>query len=139
VLGISRLGAIGIAVSCGFLIGRFDLRRIMFLVLLISGGLTVLMGVASARLMGIILFLQALCVTAFFPAGLIAIAKTFNREMRSLATGIIFFLGGVPGAGLIPYLLGLSGDLYSFRLGITILGILVALSSRLVFNLKELE
>lgn len=138
ILGTSRLGAIGVAISCGFLIDRFDLRRIMFFVLLVVGVLTVLMGVVSVRFMGVILFLQACCVTAFFPAGLVAIAKTFSREMRSLASGIIFFMS-VPGAGLIPYLLGVSGDLYSFRLGIIILGICVALSSRLVFNLKELE
>ncbi|MCX5810381.1 MAG: MFS transporter [Proteobacteria bacterium] len=139
ILGISRLGAIGVAISCGFLIDRFNMRWVMFLVLLITGGLTVLMGVVSARFIGIILFLQAFCVTAFFPVGLVAIAKTFSREMRSLATGIILALSIVSGGGLIPYLLGLSGDLYSFRLGITILGIFAALSSRLVFNLKELE
>ncbi|MBA4417379.1 MAG: hypothetical protein C0392_05660 [Syntrophus sp. (in: bacteria)] len=139
ILGISRLGAIGVAISCGFLIDRFNLRWVMFLVLLITGCLTVLMGVVSARFIGIILFLQAFCVTAFFPVGLVAIAKTFNREMRSLATGIILALSIVSGGGLIPYFLGLSGDLYSFRLGIIILGVFVALSSRLVFNLKELE
>jgi len=139
ILGISRLGAIGVAISCGFLIDRFNLRWVMFLVLLITGVLTVLMGVVSARFVGIILFLQAFCVTAFFPVGLVAIAKTFSREMRSLATGIILALSIISGGGLIPYLLGLSGDLYSFRLGITILGIFVALSSRLVFNLEELE
>jgi sugar phosphate permease len=138
-LGISRLGAIGVTISCGFLIDRFDLRRIMFLVLLITGVLTVLMGVASVRFVGTILFLQAFCGAAFFPACLVAIAKTFNREMRSLATGLILFLTAIPGNGLIPYLLGVSGDLYSFRLGIAILGTFVAVSSGLVFNLKELE
>ena len=137
-LGVSRLGGIGVAIACGFLIDRFDVRRIIFLVLLIAGGLTILMGVASARYIGTILFLQACCVTAFFPAGLVAIAQAFSREMRSLASGIIFFMS-VPGAGLIPYLLGVSGDLYSFRLGIIILGVCIALSSKLVFNLKELE
>jgi NNP family nitrate/nitrite transporter-like MFS transporter len=139
ILGISRLGAIGVAISCGFLIDRLNLRRVMFFVLIITGGLTVLMGVAPARFMGIVLFLQAFVVTAFFPVGLVVMAKTFSREMRSLATGIILASSIVCGGGLIPYLLGLSGDLYSFRLGITILGIFVALFSRLVYNLKELE
>jgi len=139
ILGISRLGAIGVAISCGFLIDRFNLRIILFLVLLITGILTVLMGMASARFIGVVLFLQAFCVTAFFPVFLVAIAKTFSREMRSLATGVILALSMVSGGGLIPYLLGLSGDLYSFRLGITILGVFVALSSLVVFRLEELE
>ena len=119
--------------------GRFNLRKIMFIVMFITGALTVLMGLVSVRYIGIVLFLQAFFVTAFFPAGLIAIAKTFSREMRSLATGIILAVSIGSGGEIIPYLLGVSGDTISFRLGITILGILRALSSRLIFNLKELE
>jgi MFS family permease len=108
-------------------------------VLLITGILTVLMGLASARFIGIILFLQAFCVTAFFPVGLVAIAKTFSREMRSLATGIILAVSIISGGGLVPYLLGLSGDLHSFGLGITIFGVFVSVSSLAVFHVKELE
>jgi hypothetical protein len=46
---------------------------------------------------------------------------------------------GIFGFGLIPYLLGFAGDLLSFRLGISLLGILVSLSSLLIFSLKELK
>jgi len=139
ILGLSRLGAIGMAIACSFLIGRFNLRKTMLIVMIITGALTVLMGLVPVRYIGIVLFLQAFFVTAFFPAGLVAIAKTFNREMRSLATGIILAVSIGSGGGIIPYLLGVSGDTISFRLGITILGIVTALSSSLVFNLKELE
>jgi NNP family nitrate/nitrite transporter-like MFS transporter len=139
ILGFSRLGAIGMSITCGFLMDRFNLKRIMFIVMIITGAFTVLLGLVSVRYIGIVLFLQALFVTVFFPVGLVAIAKTFSREMRSLATGIILAVSIVSGGGIIPYLLGVSGDTISFRLGITILGIFTALSSRLVFNLKELE
>ncbi len=139
ILGFSRLGAIGMAIGCGLLMHRFNLRKIMSTVLIITGVLTVLMGLVSVRYIGVVLFLQAFFVTAYFPAGLVAIAKTFSREMRSLATGIILGVSIVSGAGIIPYLLGVSADAISFRLGITVLGILTALSSKLVFNLKELE
>jgi NNP family nitrate/nitrite transporter-like MFS transporter len=139
ILGISRLGAIIVAIACGFLIDRFNLRKIMFLVMIITSVLTVLMGLVSVRYIGIVLFLQAFCVTAFFPVGLVAMAKTFSREMRSLATGIIVAVSIVFGGGVIPYVLGISGDMISFRVGITILGIFVGLSSTLIFHLKELE
>jgi NNP family nitrate/nitrite transporter-like MFS transporter len=139
ILGVSRLGSVAVAIACGFLIDRFNLKKIMFLVMIITGVFTVIMGLVSVRYIGIVLFLQAFFVTAFFPVGLVAIAKTFNREMRSLATGIILALAIAFGGGIIPYLLGVSGDLYSFRLGITILGIFVGLSSTLIFHLKELE
>jgi NNP family nitrate/nitrite transporter-like MFS transporter len=139
ILGVSRLGSVAVAIACGFLIDRFNLKKIMFLVMIITGVFTVFMGLVSVRYIGIVLFLQAFFVTAFFPVGLVALAKTFNREMRSLATGIILALAIAFGGGIIPYLLGVSGDLYSFRLGITILGIFVGLSSTLIFHLKELE
>ena len=139
ILGFSRLGAVGMAIAFSFLMGRFNLRKIMFIVMIITGGLTVLMGLVSVRYIGIVLFLQAFFVTALFPVGLVAIAKIFSREMRSLATGIILAVSIVSGGGIIPYLLGVSGDTISFRLGITILGIFTALSSRLIFNLKGLE
>ena len=139
ILGISRLGAVVVAIACGFLIDRFNLRKIMFLVLIITSIFTVLLGLVSVRYIGIVLFLQAFFVTAFFPVGLVALAKTFNREMRSLATGIILALSIVFGGGILPYMLGVSGDMISFRLGITILGIFVALASTLIFHLKELD
>jgi NNP family nitrate/nitrite transporter-like MFS transporter len=139
ILGFSRFGAVGTAFACGFLMDRFNLRKTMFIVMIITGAFTVLMGMVSVRFIGIVLFLQAFFVTAFFPVGLVAIAKTFSREMRSLATGIILSVSIVSGSGIIPYLLGVSGDTISFRLGITILGIFTALSSGLIFNLKELK
>ncbi len=139
ILGLSRLGAIVVAIVCGFLIDRLNLRRMMFLVMIITSFLTVSMGVVSANYIGIVLFLQAFFVTAFFPVGLVAIARTFTREMRSLATGIINAISMAVGGGLIPYFLGISGDTVSFRLGITILGVFVGLASILVFHLKELE
>lgn len=139
ILGFSRLGAIGMAIGCGLLMHRFHLRKLMSTVMIMTGVLTILMGLASTRYIGIVLFLQAFFVTAFFPAGLVGIAKTFSRETRSMATGIILAVAMLSGAGIIPYLLGVSGDAISFRLGIMILGILTVLSSGLIFNLKELE
>jgi NNP family nitrate/nitrite transporter-like MFS transporter len=139
ILGISRLGSIVVAIACGFLIDRFNLRKIMFIMMIVTSFFTVLLGLVSVRYIGVVLFLQAFFVTGFFPVGLVAIAKTFSREKRSLATGIILALSIVFGGGIMPYFLGVSGDLYTFRLGITILGILAALASTLIFHLNELE
>lgn len=139
ILSISRLVAIGVAVACGFLVDRFSLKRMMFSMLLMTGIFTVLMGLSPVKYTGMALFFQAFFVTGFFPIGLVAIARTFGREARSLATGMIlaasFFIGG----GVMPWLLGVSGDLYSFRLGIVILGALTMFISSLVFRLREIK
>jgi len=138
-LGVSRFGGIAVAILCGFLVDRFSLRKIMFMMVLLTGIFTVLMGVASVRYVGIFLFFQALVVTGFFPLGLVSMARMFNREIRGLATGLTLTIGVICGGGLMPYLLGLSGDLLSFRFGISMLGIAVILSSGLIFSLKEIK
>jgi MFS family permease len=139
VLGVSRLGGVVVAIVCGLLVDRFSLRKITFSMLLLTGLFTVLLGVATVRFIGITLFFQVIFVTGFFPMGLVSVARTFDRETRGMATGLILAFGMMVGSGLIPYLLGLSGDLISFRLGIVLLGILVIASSWLLFYLKELE
>jgi hypothetical protein len=83
--------------------------------------------------------LQAVLVTGFFPVGLVAIARMFSREMKSMATGFILTMAIALGVGVIPYFLGISGDLVSFKFGIAIFGILVTLSSGLVFYLKGFQ
>jgi MFS family permease len=138
-LGISRLGGIGVALVTGFVIDKLNLRKGLWLITFITGIFTVLMGVVSVKYVGLILFLQAVVVTGFFPLGFVAIARMFGRETRSMATGLILTLSIVFGAGGIPYLLGLSGDLVSFKFGLLILGILVCLSSILALSLKELQ
>ncbi len=139
ILGVSRLGSIGAAIACGFFIDRFRLREFMFFTMMMAGIFTLLTALAPAQYVGIALFLQALFVAGIPIAGFVAIAKTFNREMRGLATGIIVAASTVFGSGMTAYLLGVSGDLYSFRLGIAVLGIFLALAAMLVFRIRELE
>ena len=89
--------------------------------------------------MGIALFFQASIIYGFFPLGLIAVSRLFDINVRSIATGFVLGFGMTIGWGVAPYLMGLSGDHISFRVGIMILGILVILSSGLVYLLKDLH
>jgi MFS transporter, NNP family, nitrate/nitrite transporter len=139
IFGVSRLGGFVVAISSGFLVSRFSLRTIMFSMLLISGVFTIFVGLAGGGHIGVALFLQASFIYGFFPAGLIAISRMFDLHVRGIATGFIFGVGVIFGWGVAPYLLGLSGDLLSFRFGILILGALTMLSGGLVFLLRELR
>ncbi len=139
ILGVSRIGAVFVAIMAGFFIDKINLRKAMFTMMLVAGALTVFIGFASVRFIGIFLFLQALCVTGFFPVGLVFIARTFSKEQRGMATGFIVALSITFGGGVIPNLLGLSGDYLGFRFGIVVLGAITILSSFLAFSLKELR
>lgn len=139
IFAISRLGGFVVAISSGFLVSRFSIQKIMASILVISGVFTVFVALAGLRYIAIALFLQATFIYGFFPAGLIALSRMFEMNVRSIATGFIFGCGVIVGWGITPYLLGLSGDLVSFKFGILILGIGTIMASRLVFLLKELR
>ena len=139
ILGISKLGGIVIAILFGFVVDRVNLKKVLFITTVSTGILTVLMGAAQVGHVGIFLFFQTIFVAGFFPAGVVCIARMFSRETRSMATGFILTFSIIGGVGVVPYLLGISGDLISFRFGIVIIGGLVCLSSFLVFSLRELK
>ena len=139
IFGISRLGGFVVAICSGFLVSRFSIRTIMASILIISGASTAFVALAGVKFIGLALFLQASFIYGFFPAGLIAISRIFDLNVRGLATGFIFGFGVIIGWGVTPYLLGLSGDHLSFKFGILLLGLAVMLSSSLVFLLKELR
>ena len=127
-----------VAIASGFLVDRFRPKKIAFLLVLTTGIFTALVAVKDMWWIKIFLFLQATIAAGFFPLSLVAISRMFERETRGQAVGFIITLG-VIGVSVIPYLLGLSGDLVSFRLGFLLLGIVTALSSGLLFFVKELE
>jgi MFS family permease len=137
--GFSRLGGVIVQVSIGFFVSRFSLKKTMFTFMLLSGIFTMLLTVHDLAWLKISLFVQASFNMGFFSIAIVAIARMFPKETRGAATGFIITLGVVCGNGITPYLLGVSGDLLSFRFGIFILGLLGTLSSGLVWFLKRLR
>ena len=139
VLGASRLGAVLVAVSVGFAVDRFSLKKIASVLLFASGIATMGLALPDPSWIKVILFAQAALSAAFFPLSLVTISRLFGQETRGQATAFIVMLGVVFGVGVIPYLLGLSGDLVSFRFGILLLGCGTAASSFLYGALKGLR
>jgi MFS family permease len=136
--GASRLGGVGLTVLSGFLVDRFSLKKSMFFLMLLTGILTMLLTVRDIGLIKIFLFVQAAVSPVVFPVGLSAIPELFKKEETGQATGFIVTLGMI-GTGVIPYLLGLSGDYLTFRFGIFLLGLLTMLSSGFILFMKDLR
>ena len=137
ILGVSRIGTIAVALSAGLFVDRINLQKTMFGFILATGLLTVLVGMAPVRYLGVLLFFQAAAATGIFPLTFVAVARKFNREQRSMATSLIMMSSIIFGGGAAPYLLGLSGDLIGFRFGIVALGALVSLLSPLILAMKN--
>jgi MFS transporter, NNP family, nitrate/nitrite transporter len=139
IFGISRIGAGIVAISAGFFVDRFSLKKTLFCIVFTSGILTISLGLCTGPWLTILLFMQAGAVIGFFPVAFVAVSRIFDRESRGQAVGFVATLNVVFGSGIIPYLLGLSGDLVGFRYGICAIGILTTLSSGLVYFIKELQ
>jgi MFS family permease len=138
IFGLSRSGMVVVAIAAGFLVDRINLKNALFIVMLSTGLMTMLLATKDIRWIKPLLFVQATISGAFPPLALIAISRMFDRETRGQATGLVVTVGMV-GTGVIPYLLGLTGDLVSFRLGIFLLGLCTVLASVLLRSLKELH
>ena len=137
IFGWSRIGGVIVSVSTGFVLDRCSLKKVTFFLLLITGVLTVFLAARDVKVVETALFLQAAVSLGFFPVGLVAIARLFSDKQRSMATGFVLTVGVAFGIGVVPYLLGVAGDLLSFRFGISLLGMCVIASSGLAWCLKR--
>jgi len=84
----------------------------------------------------VFLFAQAAVSAGFYPIALVRVSRMYDSESRGQAVGFMITLG-VVGLALFPYLLGVAGDLISFRVGFVALGVLTALSAGLLHFLRE--
>ncbi len=137
IFALSRMGGVFVAAGMGFVIDRFSLKRTMFVVLFLSGILTICLTFRTLRFLEIFLFLQASIILGFFPISLVATSRMFRVEHRSMATGFTVTVASIFGVGIIPFLLGLAGDHLSFRFGILLLGILLVATSGCIRFLKD--
>ncbi len=139
IFGISRIGGFIAMISVGFIIDRFNLKKLLLVLLLAAGLSTIGIAVISAPwLLSVMLFLQATFSVVFFPAGLVAISKLTTLAERSVFTGILMSMSGIIGPGLSPIVLGAIADTWSFQTGILGSGILITSACLLIKSLKEI-
>ena len=138
IFGISRIGGFIAMISVGFIIDRFNLKKLLLTLLLAAGISTMAIAVINVPwLLSITLFLQATFSVVFFPAGLVAISKLTTLGERSVFTGILMSMSGIIGPGLSPIILGAIADVWSFQVGIFGSGLLITSACILVRYLRE--
>jgi MFS family permease len=133
---LSRLGGVMFSIAMGFTADRFNPKKSMFIALFLAGISTMLVAQKNLVVLQIALFFQGTVIMGVFSLGLVAISRTFRMEERSTVSGAMSTVSGVFGFALLPYLFGLAGDHLSFRFGILVFGLIVVLSSGLVFLLR---
>jgi NNP family nitrate/nitrite transporter-like MFS transporter len=139
IFGFSRIGGVFATILVGFLLDRYDVKRILLLILLITGLSTVGMALAQALwlLVGM-LAIQATTSVVFFPSAITAISTITPFKERSTFMGVILAISTLLSIGFVPVGLGALADRWSFQVGIFMIGVLTLLSCVLVRGVKKM-
>ena len=124
------------AMIAGLISDRFGPKRSIFMVLFLTGLMSVLLGVVSGPWTSIFVFLQPVMAVCFFPPGFSALSSIGPPSARNVAVSFAVPLGFVVGGGLIPLMIGIAGDLGCFGAAIAITGGLIFAGAFLTFLLK---
>ena len=137
--GLSRIGGFIAIIMIGFILDRFNVKKILLFLLLATGLSTIAVAIAhNFWFLSMMLLIQATFSVVFFPAALVAVARLTDLSERSLFTGILMGIAGIIGPGLSPFILGAVADTWSFQIGIFVVGLLTILSGFLFRALQEI-
>ncbi len=138
-LGFSRISGLIMPFVAGWFVSRFGEKRFIFIIMILSGMSTILLGVLSDTALIFMIFIQPAILGCYFTAGFAALARIVQPYLRGIATSFTTPAAFLIGGGLFPTALGYMGQVYSFGLGISITGALMIFFSPLVFLLNLIE
>jgi len=101
-VGISRISTLGMAFLSGWATDRLGPKTIMLCVFLVTGILTLLLGIASTYWVIIIIFFQPVLAVCFYPAGFSALSSISTAENRNVAISLTIPVAFVLGGGAVP-------------------------------------
>lgn len=138
-LALSRVSGIAISLVAGWFVDRLGVKKTLLIFLLTTGTLTVLLGAAPGSWLVPCIFLQPLVAVCFFPAGFTAISRIGPAGSRNVAISMAVPVGFTLGGGVVPALIGWSGERISFSLGIIAVGIITLSCIPLIRGLRFSE
>jgi MFS transporter, NNP family, nitrate/nitrite transporter len=140
IVGSSRIFGLFSALVSGWATDRFGSKPTIMISSILAGSSTILLGLnIHPAAIVMIVYLQAVLATLFFPAGFKILSSIYPAETRGAAVSYTMPLAFVFGAGIIPAFIGIMGDKNAFSTGITITGALILSGALLpsLFSFKE--
>ncbi len=139
-LALSRVLGLVTALISGWATDRYGARQTIVYAFILTGTATILVGALAAPVpVIIVVFLQAVLSTIYFPAGFTALSSLFSVDIRNVAIALTIPFAFAFGSGLIPALIGFLADMGQFSLGLMITGGLIMSGSLLVLFLRDPE
>ncbi len=140
VLAFSRILTLGTSILSGWVTDRLGSRKTLRAIFLTSGLATGLIGLVQGEgWIIVIIFVQSILATSFFPAGFAALSRIGPGSIKNLSISFTIPIGFLIGGGAIPAGIALFGEKGSFASGFIALGGVVFLGSFLVQYLKFSE
>ena len=124
--------------AAGWATDRFGPRRTLSWIFIMSGVLTIALGLTEGMWTAVLVFLQPMITVCFAPAALVALSLTGTQETRQIVISFTLPLAAIIGGGVCPALIGIMGDAGLFGFGFAVVGgfiLLVAILPKyLVFS-----
>lgn len=136
IIGLSRAFPLVMVFVGGWTADRFGARLTIKWVFLITGVITILLGVVPSNMVSVVVFLQPMLAIWFFPAGFALLSSIVPVHSRSLAVSFATPTAFLIGGGFIPAGIGTMADIGLFSLAISLVGVLL-LSGGLLLTLKK--
>ncbi|MFO8163650.1 MAG: MFS transporter [Desulfatiglandales bacterium] len=124
-VAFSRISGLGMAFVSGIVTDKLGPRFTLGGVFLLSGFLTLLLGIIPGSWIVLIVFLQPLIAVCFFPPGFAALSRIGPPSVRNISVSLTVPFGFLVGGGAIPTVIGVFGDKGSFNLGIAVVGLVI--------------
>ena len=121
-LALSRILGLAAAFLAGWATDRLGAKRTIGISFLITGLLTLVLGLVPAGWTVWIVFLQPTAAVTFFPPGFAALSRIGSPTERNIVISMIVPFGFLLGSGVVSAFIGFLGDLGSFSLGISAFG-----------------
>ncbi len=121
-VGLSRIPTLGTALLAGWLTDRLGPQKALKMIFISTGLITILLGMISAPLLFLLIFIQPILASSFFPPGFAALSKIGEGRFKNLAVAFTVPVGMLIGGGVIPAGIGIIGEMGYFSFGFIILG-----------------
>lgn len=135
-VGLSRISPVGIALLSGWVTDRLGPKRALEAIFLADGIAVMLLGFVSESWMVVLIFLQPMLASSFFPPGFAALSRIGDARFKSIAVSLTVPVSFLLGGGAIPAMIGAIGQIRSFSTGFVILGGMFLGGTILVGKLK---
>ncbi len=135
-IGISQVSGLLVVFFAGMIADKIGARRFMGITMILTGILTIAIGLLKGPLLVVALFIQPAVLTAFFPAAFAALSRIAPPSMRSVTSALGPPLAYLVGAGLIPVAIGHMAEEFSIGSGIVFAGVLMLVVPVLVSFLQ---